>query len=70
MKIVQQGLYIHEDRIWFFCLKMSKNRGDKTHFARRTSLYRIGLVELSFFKCDEIRLRYVGVSLSKQRSFF
>ena len=35
---------------------MSKNGGNKTRFARRTSLYRIGLVGLLLFKCDEIRL--------------
>ena len=33
--------------VWFFLPEgMSKNRGDKTSFARRTSLYRIGLVIL------------------------
>ena len=51
--------------VWFFFLKMSKNRGNKTRFARRTSLFRIGLVGLPLFKCDEIRLRWGFTSSEK-----
>ena len=41
-------------------------------FCSQTSLYRIGLHvgELPFFKCDEMRLRWVFISLSKQKSVF
>ena len=38
---------------------MSEHRGSKTRSVRRLGLYRIGLVGLPFFKCDEMRLLWV-----------
>ena len=38
---------------------ISEHRGSKTRSVRRLGLYRIGLVGLPFFKCDEMRLLWV-----------
>ena len=38
---------------------MSEHRGNKTRPVRRLGLYRIGLVGLPFFKCDEMLLLWV-----------
>ena len=38
---------------------MSEHRGNKTRSVRRLGLYRIGLVGLPFFKCDEMLLLWV-----------
>ena len=38
---------------------MSEHRGNKTRSVRRLGLYRIGLVGLPFFKCDEMVLLWV-----------